>query len=177
MKRYLPLIVIPLVFILTVMVFVACTYQREPMIIPTALILPTSTAILPPAAPQPTGADEQKVYPATPEAVVQAFLLALQADPVLALRYLSTPLKGKITSGGPVELLNINGVITGTAIQSGAVSVDPPIAQVDIGLQVRLDNSTQPAVKATEDLKNLTRRFELGKENDHWVINSIEAAQ
>ena len=177
MKRYLPIFLIPLVFILVLTVFVACTYQREPMLRPTVTILPATTAAQPSTSASPTAADDQKVYPATPEAVVQAFLLALQADPALALRYLSAPLKGKLPVGGPADLLTVTGVVTGTAIQSGAVSMDPPVAQVDVGLQVRLDGGSEQKPQPTPVTKNYTRRFNLGKENNHWVINGIEARE
>jgi hypothetical protein len=177
MKRYLLYIAIPLVFILTITIFVACTYQRGPMLIPTATFLPTLAGGTAPTAALPAAADEQKVYPAVPEAVVQAFLLSLQADPALALRYISTPLKANLPGGGPADLLSLTGVITGTAIQSGAVSMDPPAAQVDVGLQVRLDSETDKGQKATPQVKFVTRRFHLGKENEHWVITSIEAVK
>jgi hypothetical protein len=175
MKRYLPYILIPLVFLMGVALFVACTYQRGPMLIPTATLLPTNPNVQASVAPQPAATEGEKVYPATPEAVVQAFLLSLQANPELALRYLSTPLKSQMPGGGPADLLSLTGVITGTAIQSGAVSMNPPVAQVDVGLQVRLDQKTEQTSKTTEEVKILTRRFNLGKENDRWVINSIEA--
>ena len=163
MKRYRLYILVSLVFVLVVTVFVACSYVAGPLLIPTSTLLPTQPAL----TTQPAGNDDQKVYPASPEAVVQAFLLALQADPSLALRYLSSAAKSNLPAGGPVDLLAVTGIVQGTAIQSGAVSMDPPAAQVEVGLLVQTD----PKVPG----KNHIRRFNLIKENDHWVISSIDA--
>jgi hypothetical protein len=181
MKKYLLYILVPLIFVLILTVFVACSYERGPMLIPTSTQLPTGPAAKAAATPQPAGNDSQKVYPATPETVVQAYLLALQADPALALRYLSTPLKSQLPVGGPSDLLAVTGVITGTAIQSGAASLDPPAAQVDVGLMVEektpLPEGTQVVKQAQVKVEEFTRRFKLIKENDRWVINSIESVK
>jgi hypothetical protein len=163
-KNYLLYILIPLVFVTAVAVLVACNYERGPMLLPTLTLPPANpTAANPNPQPTPTGEDQQ-VYPATPEAVVQAFLLALQVDQNLSLRYLSTTLKNKLPVNEPVDLLAVTGVIQGTAIQSGAVAMNPPGAEVVVGLQV--------------DGKINLRRFNLAKEaNGHWVISAVDKVE
>ena len=181
MKKYLLYILVPLVFVLSLTVFVACSYERGPMLLPTNTLLPSPPPAKAPAASQPAATEVQKVYPATPEAVVQAYLLSLQANPGLALRYLSASLKTQIPVGGPADLLQVSGVITGTAIESGAVSLDPPLAKVDVGFMVEektpLPEGTLVVKKGDVKVEMFNRRFNLIKEDDHWVINSIETVK
>lgn len=166
MKKYLYFVWILLLFLILATLMVACSYERGPMLIPTQAPPPANptAANANPQALTPTPGDDQQVYPATPEAVVQAFLLALQADQKLSLRYLAAPLRIKLPVSEPVDLLAVKGVIQGTAIQSGAVSMDPPGAEVVVGLQV--------------DGQINLRRFNLIKEsNGHWVISSIDTVK
>ena len=164
MKKYLIYILVPLSFLLIVSLIIVFTYDRGPMLLPTSTIPVLSSATQTEKVQVTSVGEDNKTYPATPEAVVQAFLLALQADPSLALRYLSTSLKSSLPEGGPAALLTTDGVIEGIAIQSGAVSMQPPQAMVAVGLQI--------------GGKTSLRRFVFIKENsDHWVINSVETVK
>ena len=75
----------------------------------------------------------------------------------------------------------MSGVITGTAIESGAVSLDPPLAKVDVGFMVEektpLPEGTLVVKKGDVKVEMFNRRFNLIKEDDHWVINSIETVK
>ncbi len=155
-KKYLLYILpISIVFLLTLGVLAACTYERGPMQI---------TLTAPAAEAQKNVTEEdQMVYPNTPETLVQAFMLSLQANPELSSRYLSKSLRSTLPVGGPADLLSVSGVIEGVAIQSGAASLEPPAAQVDVGLQV--------------DGQINQRRFHLIKEDDRWAIDQIEIMQ
>ena len=158
-KKYLLYILpISIAFLLTLGVLAACTYERGPMQI---------TLTAPPVEDQNTQKsvteEDQMVYPNTPETLVQAFMLSLQANPELSSRYLSKSLRSTLPVGGPADLLSLSGVIEGVAIQSGAASLEPPAAQVDVGLQVNGQINQ--------------RRFHLIKEEDRWAIDQIEIIQ
>lgn len=159
-KKYLPYIILPVLFVFLAGVIVACTYERGPMKLPTVTISPVQPAN---QQPQPANDDQKNLYPTTPEAVVQAFLLSLQADPASSINYLSAALRSNLPAEGPTALLAVSGEITGVAIQSGAVSLEPAAAQVDVGLQV------------AETI--VTRRFNMLQEKEHWVITSIDVVE
>ena len=165
MKKYLPYISGFVVILILLTLFVACTNKSLPIKTVTLTASPAMTVTISTPAEKrlPTeNSDQQVVYPNTPEGVVQAFLLALQARPELAPRYLSNDLRKNLPANGALDLLGVPGVIQGVAIQSGAASLDPPEAGVEVGFQV--------------DQTMSLRRFHLLKENENWVIDKIEKA-
>lgn len=99
-------------------------------------------------------------YPDTPEGVVLAFLNAYQEDPEQMSRYLGRAWLGLLPESSGASLLEIDGNLEGFAIQSAAVSLEPPGAVIVTGIQAG----------GVETL----RRFTLGKENGYWVVLSIE---
>ncbi|MCE1253239.1 MAG: hypothetical protein LWX83_06770 [Anaerolineae bacterium] len=158
-KFLLYFLVILIVGLIALMTLVACSYERGPMKITLTPLTPSATS----DAQKGAVVNDQMAYPTTPEALVQAFMLSLQANPDLSSRYLSKTLRLALPVGGPAELLSVSGVIEGVAIQSGAASLEPPEALVDVGLQV---NGTINQ-----------RRFHLVKEDDRWSIEQIEIMQ
>lgn len=102
-------------------------------------------------------------YPDTPEGVVLAFLNAYQEDPEQMSRYLSRAWLGLLPESGGASLLEIDGDLEGFAIQSAAVSLEPPGAVIVTGIQAG----------GVETL----RRFTLGKEDGYWVVLSIETEE
>jgi hypothetical protein len=126
-----------------------------------------TAAVTPPAAAapgdQPTPAANAGASPtaasADPSAVVQAFLVAYPDDTQGMAACLSTSLKAALPTGGPGMLLQIEGDVNGFVIQTGSEVPNPPQAVVTVDMVA--GNS------------RLSRTFNLTKENDRWVINSI----
>ncbi len=104
------------------------------------------------------GADD---YPAVPEAVVQAFLTAYQETPDQMSHYLSARRLVQLPPGGAVAMLNINGALEGSMIESAAVGANPPVAVVETTIQAGGSLST--------------RRFVLVQDDGKWKIDTIEA--
>jgi hypothetical protein len=102
-----------------------------------------------------------QIDPATPEDVVQSFLLASQIEPGKLPEFLGTGLRNQLSGVDPLTLLDFAGEVEGYAVQSGAVTLgDSPSAIVKVGLQIG---------------GSITQRiFLLGKERDRWVITGIE---
>jgi hypothetical protein len=98
-------------------------------------------------------------YPQSPEAVVQAFMAAYQADPVMMPLYLSSGIRHALPEGGIIELLGFDGVLEGFSLESAAVQLDPPFALIGVQVQVSGEVSY--------------RGFNLSHEQDRWVIDSI----
>ena len=116
----------------------------------TATALPTATATL---------TATLRPYPATPEGVVQGYLKGYPDQAAEMLRYLSKALKSALPPGGPGELLRVQGDLQGFAIQSGAVSTNPPQARVEVALQAGGASTT--------------RFFLLVQQGGLWVIDGI----
>jgi len=81
MKKYLYFVWILLLFLILATLMVACSYERGPMLIPTQAPPPANptAANANPQALTPTPGDDQQVYPATPEAVVENMRACLAA--------------------------------------------------------------------------------------------------
>ena len=174
-----PKSIIPYVLVLILWIFLlgaACTYQRGPMLLATQKASPSTVApgeatttgepfqtTLSTSLPLATAIGNKPLFPSTPEALVQAFILAQQDDPKLSEDYLSNTLKSKWANKKLADLMAIDGTIEGSAILSGAVAFQPPAAKVVVGLLVKG--------------KNYSRQFNLIKENDHWAIDSVESVQ
>lgn len=113
-----------------------------------------------PFMPGDSTAQEEGDYPTTPEGVVQAFLNAYQEEPDQMVQYLSQGQQAQSPEEDGTNLLQVEGDIDGFAVQSAAVSVDPPGAVIVVAIQTG----------GTEAL----RRFSLTKESEKWVIDLIE---
>jgi hypothetical protein len=114
------------------------------------------------ATAAPTEAGVQEAIPAdSPEAAVTAFLVAYQENPDGMTDHLSSAAKTALADGNAASLLGFgDGALEGFAIQAAAVNPDPPAAMVEVAIRAG-------GVDAL-------RRFHLTKENDSWVIDSIE---
>jgi len=114
------------------------------------------------ATTAPTEAGAQEAIPAdSPEAAVTAFLVAYQENPDGMADYLTSATKTALADGNAATLLGFgDGALEGFAIQAAAVNPDPPAAMVEVAIRAG-------GVDAL-------RRFHLTKENDSWVIDSIE---
>jgi len=121
-----------------------------------------TAAVTPPAA-QPTGqpaaAGGATPAPADPSAVVQSFLVAYPDDTAGMLSCLSSSLRAALPAGGPGMLLQVEGDVNGFVVQSGSEVPDPPQAVV--------------LVDMVAGGSRLSRTFNLVKEKDRWLINSI----
>jgi hypothetical protein len=123
---------------------------------------PVRTAAVTPPSGQPGGqptAAGNATPAADPSAVVQAFLIAYPDDTLGMENCLSSTLKAALPAGGPGMLLQVEGDVNGFVISSGSEVPNPPQAVVMVDMVA--GNS------------RLTRTFNLVKENDRWVINSI----
>lgn len=99
-------------------------------------------------------------YPSSPEMVVQIFLTAYQEAPDQMNQFLSASRLEQLPPGGAVGMLNINGSLEGSMIDSAAVNPDPPMAAITVSMRV-----------GGEDV---TRVFSLIKEGGRWKITNIE---
>lgn len=98
-------------------------------------------------------------YPADPEGVVAAFLTAYQDNPQDMQSYLSSGRLADLPEGGVNAFLGITGQLDGFAIQSAAVSPNPPAAVIAVGMVV--------------DGSETSRYFYLAFDYSHWVIDDI----
>lgn len=114
------------------------------------------------ATPAPTEAGSQEAIPAdSPEAAVTAFLVSYQENPDGMVNYLSAAAQTALAGASADSLLGFGeGALEGFAIQAAAVNPDPPAAMVEVAIRAG-------GVDAL-------RRFHLTKENDNWVIDSVE---
>lgn len=138
-------------------IMLACSFPslaRSAASTPSGVPVYTVTPFMPGDAP----AQGEEDYPATPEGVVQAFLNAYQEQPDQMGQYLRQAQQA--SEEDKANLLQIEGDIDGFAIQSAAVSVDPPGAVIVVAIQTG----------GTEAL----RRFSLTRQNEKWVIDIIE---
>lgn len=101
---------------------------------------------------QPTTSPDQ-----TPEFIVQAFMTDFQEAPLQLDGYLSTALRGLYPPEQRGDLLPVEGMIEGFAIQSAAIT--PETADIKV------------AIRSGEEEAIL--QFNLIKENGFWVIDSI----
>ncbi len=99
-------------------------------------------------------------YPSSPEMVVQIFLTAYQEAPDQMNQYLSASRLEQLPPGGAVGMLNINGSLEGSMIDSAAVNPDPPMAAITVTMRV--------------GGQDLTRIFSLIKEGGRWKITNID---
>jgi hypothetical protein len=76
------------------------------------------------------------------------------------LFYLSSSLLSNLPAGGVISLLQFDGVIDGFVFQSGSSSEDPNLAVVEAKIRV--------------DGEDTVRIFNLMRENQYWIITSIE---
>ncbi|MCC6146939.1 MAG: hypothetical protein IT308_05165 [Anaerolineaceae bacterium] len=100
------------------------------------------------------------VYPQSPEMVVNSFLAAYQDNQAEMFPFLSASRLLAMPEGGMQAMLGITGNLEGFAIQSAAVSTQPPAASLDVGMVV--------------DGTEILRRFQLIFEEDRWVIDAVE---
>ena len=98
-------------------------------------------------------------YPDSPEGVVRAFLIAYQEGAENLAQYV----KGSSSGSDAVYMLDINGMMMSFIIQSASVRPDPPGATIEVGINLG-DQET-------------VRVFNLAKEDEQWVIISIENLQ
>ena len=98
-------------------------------------------------------------YPDSPEGVVRAFLIAYQEGAENLAQYV----KGSSSGSDAVYMLDINGMMMSFIIQSASVRPDPPGATIEVGINLG-DQDT-------------VRVFNLAKEDEQWVIISIENLQ
>ncbi len=98
-------------------------------------------------------------YPDSPEGVVRAFLIAYQEGAENLAQYV----KGSSSGSDAVYMLDINGMMMSFIIQSASVRPDPPGATIEVGINLG-DQET-------------VRVFNLSKEDEQWVIISIENLQ
>lgn len=99
-------------------------------------------------------------YPSSPEMVVQTFLTAYQEAPDQMNQFLSSSRLQQLPPGGAVGMLNINGSLEGSMIDSAAVNPDPPMAAISVTMRV--------------GGQDLTRVFSLIKEGGRWKITNID---
>jgi hypothetical protein len=99
-------------------------------------------------------------YPSSPEMVVQTFLTAYQEAPDQMNQFLSASRLQQLPPGGAVGMLNINGSLEGSMIDSAAVNPDPPMAAITVTMRVGGQDTT--------------RVFSLIKEDGRWKITNID---
>lgn len=99
-------------------------------------------------------------YPSSPEMVVQIFLTAYQEAPDQMNQFLSSTRLEQLPPGGAVGMLNINGSLEGSMIDSAAVNPDPPMAAITVTMRVGGQDQT--------------RIFSLIKEDGRWKITNID---
>ncbi len=99
-------------------------------------------------------------YPPTPEMVVQTFLTAYQEAPDQMNQFLSSARLQDLPPGGAVGMLNINGTLEGSMVDSAAVNPDPPMAEITVTMRVGGQDQT--------------RMFSLIKENGQWKITNVQ---
>lgn len=133
------------------------TTAAEPVVTPA--IFPTASPIPSQAAAEPSVAMTMTVYPPDPEGVVSAFLAAYQGQRQDMPSYLSSGRMANLPEGGAVALLGVTGQLDGFAIQSAAVSPDPPTAIVEVGMVV--------------DGGQILRQFYLVFDYSRWAIDDI----
>jgi hypothetical protein len=125
----------------------------------TAAVTPPAATAAGNATPTSNAGASPTAAPADPSAVVQAFLVAYPDDTQGMTACLSTSVKAALPAGGPGMLLQVQGDVNGFVIQTGSEVPNPPQAVVTVDMVA--GNS------------RLSRTFNLTKENDRWVINSI----
>jgi len=108
-------------------------------------------------------AEGEAAYPRLPEQVVQSFLTASQESPAKMLVFLSQNLKNNLPSSGPLGLLELDGALEGSMIQSASVNQNPPAASLRV--MIRAGG------------KELLMTFSLIQENDRWVIDKVETVK
>ena len=136
------------------------TPESTPTLVQTVeIIQPTETI----ATVLPTAAVSDVDYPTEPEAVVSAFLTAYQDNPQDMETYLTGGRLADMPEGGVNAFLGISGQLDGFAIQSAAVSPNPPTAVIVVGMIV--------------DGSETSRYFYLVFDYSRWVIDDIVTAQ
>ncbi|MCJ7626220.1 MAG: hypothetical protein MUO76_22240 [Anaerolineaceae bacterium] len=145
---------------LTILILLACNlsdYTQKPTVTQT-IEIPTPTQEIVQETAQ--SVLQRAGYPETPEAVVYAFLTSYEIDQNEMLFYLSSSLLSNLPAGGVFTLLQFDGVLEGFVFQSGSSSEDPKIAVVEVKIRV--------------DGEDSLRIFYLIRENQYWLITSIE---
>lgn len=99
-------------------------------------------------------------YPQTPEGVVMAFLDAYTESVSSMPKYMTSGLRAALPESDPAEILGFKGALEGYAVQSASISPDPPVAQVEVAMQVNGEA--------------VARRFKLLIEDRQWRIDAIE---
>jgi hypothetical protein len=120
---------------------------------------PAAAATLAPTALPPAQTATAKAYPASPVAVVQAFVEAYPDQTAEMVRYLSAAVRAALPKGGPGELLKLQGDINGFTVLSGSAVPNPPQAVVVAAFDAGGARSE--------------RTFDLIQEKGLWVINGI----
>ena len=145
---------------LTLLILLACNisdYTQKPDESQT-IALPTATQEIVQVTAQ--SVLSQAAYPETAEEVVYAFLTAYEVDQNEMLFYLSSSLLSNLPAGGVFTLLQFDGVLEGFVFQSGSTSEDPHMAVVEVKIRV--------------DGEGSVRIFHLIRDNQYWLINSVE---
>jgi hypothetical protein len=145
---------------LTILMLLACNlsdYTQKPGE-PQTIEIPAATQEI--VQPTMQSMLSQSVYPETAEEVVYAFLAAYEVDQNEMLFYLSSALLSNLPVGGVFTLLQFDGVLEGFVFQSGSTSEDPHMAVVEVKIRV--------------DGEETIRIFNLIRENQYWLITSVE---
>lgn len=108
--------------------------------------------------PPPTAAET-----ATPEEVVQAFLVALNGGPDGWQPFLTADLRESLDPAAPLTLLNVDGPLQEFEVEAGAV--DPELRHAQV--QVRLSAGES----------QVQRTFTLLQEEGAWHIASVSGGQ